>query len=217
MKIYGYGEDALTLWALKYHLSDILQEFGDKCEPSDCVVFYRPSFGRRGGSKSPEFGEFDAIIASLASIYLVESKWDNLKATDGDRELIKKVQRLRHRVFSWYLTHWNSSYYGNWQRFIDEQGKDFERKFEDEKIIASKGLLVENLEYILKVVLDHSRDLSGETRIRNVLLFFSRNKSSDSKANYETFTLINLCYSKHASNNFVVLKQANQKDKAMNF
>ena len=45
-EIFGYGEDALTFWALKRHLSEILKELKDKTEPSDCLIFFRPSFGR---------------------------------------------------------------------------------------------------------------------------------------------------------------------------
>lgn len=74
-KIFGYGEDALTLWALKQHTSNILEEFQDKTPISNCLIFYRPSFGRGFGSV---FGEFDAILVSRENIYLIESKWDNL-------------------------------------------------------------------------------------------------------------------------------------------
>lgn len=70
-KIMGYGEDALTIWALKNKLSIILGAFNDQTDPKDCLVFYRPSFGRSGGSGSAEFGEFDAIVASKQKIYLI--------------------------------------------------------------------------------------------------------------------------------------------------
>ena len=73
----GYGEDALTLWALKKQLTKILGTFKDSTDMVDCLVFYRPSFGRSGGPNSAEFGEFDAIVASKERIYLIESKWDN--------------------------------------------------------------------------------------------------------------------------------------------
>jgi len=76
-QIIGYGEDAFTLWALKHKTSIILNSFQDQTAPSDCLFFYRPSFGRSGGEESAEFGEFDAIIGSSDNIYLIESKWDN--------------------------------------------------------------------------------------------------------------------------------------------
>jgi len=66
-KILGYGEDALTLWALKNKLSISLNAFEDQTNPEDCIVFYRPSFGRSGGTLSAQFGEFDALVASRIS------------------------------------------------------------------------------------------------------------------------------------------------------
>ena len=62
-KILGYGEDALTLWALKHRTSDILESFQDQTTPSDCLIFYRPSFGRHSKEGSAVFGEFDAMHA----------------------------------------------------------------------------------------------------------------------------------------------------------
>jgi hypothetical protein len=52
VKILGYGEDTLTLWAMKEHIGKILKEFEDPTLSSDCLVFYRPSFGRSGGEDS---------------------------------------------------------------------------------------------------------------------------------------------------------------------
>lgn len=54
----------------------------DFSAPSDCIAFYRPSFGRKGGNNRAEFGEFDAIIVSSKKIYLVESKWDQHKSNE---------------------------------------------------------------------------------------------------------------------------------------
>ena len=51
-KIFAYGEDAYTLWALEHRVSDILKEFNDTTQLSDCMIFYRPSFGRGGRSKA---------------------------------------------------------------------------------------------------------------------------------------------------------------------
>jgi len=77
-EIFGYGEDALTLWVLKRHVSTILNHFKDSSSHSDCLVFYRPSFGRHAKEHASVFGEFDAIVASPQNICLVESKWVNL-------------------------------------------------------------------------------------------------------------------------------------------
>ena len=80
MELLGYGEDGLTLWAIKNRLDTILDKLKDDSDPNNCLVYYRPSFGRRGGLKSAQFGEFDFILLSEHGIYLVESKWDKLSA-----------------------------------------------------------------------------------------------------------------------------------------
>jgi hypothetical protein len=59
--MYGYGEDALTLWALTNKLPTILEKLRDNSAPSECEVLFRPSFGRRGGEINAQFGEFDFI------------------------------------------------------------------------------------------------------------------------------------------------------------
>ena len=70
-KLLGYGEDFLTLWALEEQLAAILSKFEDHTPASDCLAFYRPSFGRSGGENSAEFGEFDAIISSRENSFFV--------------------------------------------------------------------------------------------------------------------------------------------------
>jgi hypothetical protein len=56
MEILAYGEDALTLWALKNKLEYILQELGDLPNSSKRLAFFRPSFGRRGGKIARSLG-----------------------------------------------------------------------------------------------------------------------------------------------------------------
>src|SRR5206468_2361518 len=72
----GYGEDGLTYWALTQRRAEFLHAVGDRTIPDDCLLFFRPSFGRAAGLTSPQFGEFDSILASRAAVYLIESKWD---------------------------------------------------------------------------------------------------------------------------------------------
>jgi len=171
VRILGYGEDALTLWALEDRLSDILGVFQDKTSPSDCVIFYRPSFGRVGGEKSAEFGEFDAIFASLKNIYLIESKWDNLSGFRHDEVVIIKEQELRHHIFSLYLMHWHRKHYDNWESFRKEYADDFKKLFQRKEIAPNGSLLSENLSFILNALKSHCRKVS-KNNVRNVLLFF---------------------------------------------
>jgi hypothetical protein len=203
MKILGYGEDALTLWALKHHSSKILTEFQDKTVISDCLIFYRPSFGRHRRANSSIFGEFDAIIASKENIYLIESKWDNLTEFDDTELILRKEQTLRHEIFSWYLTHWNRKYFGNWQAFTSKHRNDF--KIDNKTIALKDSLLSRNLESVLNKIQEHCESIS-ESCIKNVLLFFYDAKKSKPliKIN-DSFKLIPIDYSREIKDNFVIL------------
>ena len=203
-KIVGYGEDAFTLWALKQHTSKILEQFGDKTALSDCIIFYRPSFGRHSKESSSVFGEFDAIVASKEKIYLVESKWDNLTKFHNHEFVLREEQILRHKIFSWYLTHWNKKYTNDWQTFINEHQYNF--KFKDKTIAPKNSLLATNLEFILNKLLKHCRSITSEVNIKNVLLFFyNAQKSKRPFKTHRDFTLMSIDYSKEIPSNFVVL------------
>jgi hypothetical protein len=109
VKMVVYGEDGLTLWALKNRLKTIIDR-DDHTEASDCTVLYRPSFGRKGGDKSVQFGEFDFAILTRKRIYLGETKWH--KGTSGalrGEMKLKDVQRLRHQVMATYIRVWFAS------------------------------------------------------------------------------------------------------------
>ena len=127
-------EDAFTLWGLKRRLTDILKSFQDKTAPSDCLIFYRPSFGRSGREDSAEFGEFDAILVSSENIYPIESKWDNLSRFKNGKITIRPEQKMRHCIFSWCITHWDEKYSNDWENFMKEQIRDFQKKFPRKKI-----------------------------------------------------------------------------------
>jgi hypothetical protein len=200
-KILGYGEDVLTLWALKRRTSGILKSFHDQTAPSDCLIFYRPSFGRSGGEQSAEFGEFDAILASSENIYLVESKWDNLASFKNSKITIRPEQKLRHQIFSWYLTHWDKKYHNNWESFVKESQHDFKFK---KTIAPSNSLLATNLEFILNKLLEHCKRFSPNN-IKNMLLFFYNAEKSRKPTEIKDFTLIPIDYSKEILGNFVAL------------
>lgn len=201
-EILGYGEDALTLWALKHHISKILGEFQDKTKLSDCLIFYRPSFGRHSKANSSVFGEFDAILASRENICLIESKWDNLTEFDKDELMLSDVQTLRHEVFSWYLTHWSKKYSNNWESFIKEHHDNFE--FNDKTIAPKDSLLARNLEAVLSKLHEHCQNVSSDN-IKNVLLFFHDAKNTPPTKTNKGFILIPINYSKEINGNFVTL------------
>lgn len=205
-KILGYGEDAFTLWALKQHTSDILKSFQDQTAPSDCLIFYRPSFGRSGGEDTAEFGEFDAILVSAENIYLMESKWDNFSRFKTAEITIRPEQKLRHRIFSWYLTHWDKKYFNDWENFVKEQINDFQKKFPKRKIAPAGSLLATNLQFILTMLQKRYEQFSSEHNIKNVLLFFFNEERSKPPTKISKgFKLINIDYSKEILGNFVTL------------
>ena len=205
-KILGYGEDALTLWALKHRTSCILKSFQDQTAPSDCLVFYRPSFGRRGGEESAEFGEFDAILVSSENIYLIESKWDNLSRFNNGRITIRTEQKMRHLIFSWYLTHWDKKYFNDWKNFVKEQINDFQKKFPKKKIAPAGSLLATNLQFILTMLQKHCGQFSSERNIKNVLLFlFNEKMSTPPTGISKGFKLISIDYRQEITGNFITL------------
>ena len=205
-RILGYGEDAFTLWALKYRTSDILQSFHDRTPPSDCLIFYRPSFGRRSKEGSAVFGEFDAILVSSENIYLIESKWDNFSRFKNDEITLRLEQEVRHRIFSWYIMHWDKRYSNNWKSFVKEQNRNFQKEFKKRKIAPTGRLLATNLEFILNKLLEHCKSFSSEDNIKNVLLFFyNKEKSTPPFRISRAFKLVSIDYSQEITGNFIVL------------
>ncbi len=204
-KLFGYGEDFLTLWAINEQLEIILRKFEDDTATSDCLVFYRPSFGRSGGASSAEFGEFDAIIASRENIYLVESKWDNLSKYKKGELFLRKEQLLRHEVLAWYLVNWSKKYLDQWQSFVDDSVNAF-KAFEKKLPTCPSGakrLLVINLEFVLSKLLDHCKGFSSRANIKNVLLFFYNSDFSTPPTEVNAdFALIPLDYSKKMKGSF---------------
>ena len=206
-RMLGYGEDALTLWALENRLAEILKHFGDKTSPSDCLIFYRPSFGRSGGKDSSEFGEFDAIVASPRNIYLVESKWDGLSRAKRNGDLVKPVQKLRHSVFSWYLTNWTQKYKGKWLAFKKKKEQGFRSEFKDKRIPRTNTLLSKNLESIMRRLQKRCKNPSEGKNIKNVLLYFynGRKRPRLSNCSFKGFEPVIINYSRSTSGNFITL------------
>ena len=205
-KILGYGEDAFTLWTLKHRTADILEAFQDQTTLSNCLIFFRPSFGRRGGEDSAEFGEFDAILASSENVYLIESKWDNLSDFNDEKVTIESVQKMRHRIFRWYLMRWDQKYSNDWEGFVRDHTSDFQKRFRGKKIAPGDSLLATNLQFILTMLQNHCGKLSSERNIKNVLLFFyNRTKSTPPIKISGNFNLVSIDYSQEIIGNFITL------------
>jgi len=165
--VFGYGEDFLTILALTEHLDVILKQLGDDTDPANCLVFYRPSFGR-----ADLIGEFDAIIITPQTAYLLESKWDRSRISNNVLTL-DPVQTSRHEIFKWYHENWKGE---DWKHFAQRHADEFKGKFN--KSIAPKGsLLSQNLITILKSM--RGREL------KNVLLYFYRESIPQMDTHFE--------------------------------
>ena len=80
MEIIGYGEDALTLWAIKNKLHAILQELNDNSDVSRCKVFFRPSFGQRGARRVHSLGNLILLFFRKNA-----STWEKVSGMDLQR------------------------------------------------------------------------------------------------------------------------------------
>ena len=193
-KWFGYGEDALTYWALRNRLDDILDQLCDKSSACDRIVFYRPSFGRRGSSitsNSPraEFGEFDAIVATPRSIYPIEAKWSASSEAKQSKITIGQVQMTRHDIFAWYLAEYAQYKAQPWDLFVQRWDDDFRSKFHGKKLAPSGSKLAVNIEFVLRQLLS-IRPSSTPT---NVLLYFHPQGSPRaSSVDPSSFSLVNV-------------------------
>lgn len=167
MEFLYYGEDALTLWTLTESLSDFLNQLGDSSDPENALVFYRPSFGRRSGSDDKprsEFGEFDAIIGTEYSVYLVESKWSRSSEL-GESLTLREEQIRRHQIFHWYLKEWQASNATHWKYFKKSNDIAYSQKFKHSVLPPNDSALASNLEFVLNQLKPCG------TLIQDVLLF----------------------------------------------
>ncbi|HNT06595.1 MAG TPA: hypothetical protein PKJ21_10515 [Anaerolineae bacterium] len=195
VRILGYGEDALTFWALSRRLDHLLTNLGDSTPPSDCLAFFRPSFGRRGGAGSAQFGEFDWILLTRAYLYLGESKWDKSSEKLVDRELLLRDEQLeRHEAFRFYLKHRAFAFELDWSE-LREQGPVRLSNGVVKPIAPEKSTLAENLCAVLEEIRTYYE--GQEPLVKDILLYLyaaGAGKPAASAVN-GGFTLVPLAYS----------------------
>lgn len=153
--IYGYGEDALTLYAMTKGFPLFLDQLQDKTPSDRAVIYFRPSFGRR--SPNPKvtpsvFGEFDAIVVTERATYLVEAKWNNSTELQETTLTVADRQRRRHEIFRWYHDQWQQIEPLPWADFRSRNKASFEARFPGLTIPTAGTTLAKNLEYILTSV-----------------------------------------------------------------
>jgi len=167
VRLIGYGEDFLTLWAVTERLDLILKKLGDETAPENCTVFYRPSFGRS------QYGEFDAIIVTQNMVYPVESKWRWLLRPTESSIKLRDEQIRRHEILAWYHSNWSGE---KWGEFIEKYEDEFEEKFQC-KIAPEGSLLSQNLQTVLEYI-------RGK-ELRNVLIFFHRGELPEINTDFD--------------------------------
>lgn len=198
MRILGYGEDALTLWALRKRTPDILRQLGDRTNPSDYLVFYRPSFGRKGGSNRAEFGEFDFILVTRECVYLGESKWDHSSEVKDQSANLREEQTDRHRFLRWYVNEWLRHGPKDWGSFAGVAREQFKSVF-PKKLAPNGSILAGSLETILNEIQAHVG--TSSIQIRDVLLFLHNSRRTQPLTAVNTvppdiaFDIVNLDYS----------------------
>jgi hypothetical protein len=206
MKILGYGEDALTLWALQNRLIQILEFLDDPSGSFGCKIFFRPSFGRRGGSGSSQFGEFDFILLTRTCIYLGESKWDKSpEFSDTGLLELRPEQLLRHQVFAFYVREWAFGQYDSWDRFVLEGTQKLLGEGINKRLAPAGSLLALNLKQVLGIIRRH---FPKEPKIVDLLLYLyngSKKKAPPSMTDGR-FRLVPVDYSSVAEGNFVPIE-----------
>lgn len=205
MKVLGYGEDALTLWAIQNKLGQILEASEDPSGPADCKIFFRPSFGRRGGAESSQFGEFDFIILSRKSIYPGESKWDRSPELSNLGSLgLRDEQVLRHRIFAFYIREWVYGHYISWDSFVEEGSKKLAAVGIDKPIAPTGSLLASNLRNVLGIIKEH---FSAMPQVIDLLLYlYDGSKTPRPTMTAGGFHLVPLDYSGFAEGNFIPIE-----------
>lgn len=201
MRMYGYGEDSLTLWALANRLALILTELGDESDPADCQVFYRPSFGRRGGDNRSEFGEFDFIILAREHVYLGESKWDRSSQKGKDAVLDLPSEQLhRHEVFRFYFEQWAYGSYRTWEEFLERAHPPMTKR-----LARGTTRLASNLQTVFRVIKDH---YTSRPEVKDVLLYLydGDNEQPIPQQAREDFNLVRIDYSGALLGNFISIE-----------
>jgi len=185
--IIGYGEDSLTLWALRNNIKTILPKIIDI---DGAIILYRPSFGRNGGYSHSGFGEFDAIIGYDKNIALIESKWvDDRKKTR--KYTLEPIQIRRHKIFKLYFELWNRQNWTSWEDFRCSCYKEFNKRSNGKTIPLISTKLGCNLEYTLKLLKHYYVDKNS---IEDILLVFKPKKSIQNNWSASGFKIVEIAY-----------------------
>ena len=203
MTILGYGEDALTLHALVNGLPVIFARLGDDTDAAKAVVFYRPSFGRRGGTPDApgsQFGEFDAIIGTARAVYLVEAKRSGSGELAGTDLQLRPEQIRRHLAFRAYFEEWRRERPEDWTSFATRMRAAFDSRGLHLDAPAAGTMLAKNIADVLGRL-----DLCGPKLI-DILLFCRLSNTAPVPETCGTFCIVShLCEPEEASEFICIL------------
>jgi hypothetical protein len=207
MELFLYGEDALAHTALTSRLPELLAGLDETTAPAECIGFFRPSFGRRGGSptrRSASFGEFDALLGASSAVYLIEAKWSRSVETWGKESLVLRPEQIRrHDILRWYLTRWRDSPPPSWAFFRQQHQAAFEREFATHTIPPEGSTLAQNLGFVLE------RLAPRATSISDVVLFCDIDKLTCPPSGMEkSFRIVSMFFQGAASGGFIPINRA---------
>ena len=174
MKLYGYGEDGMTLWALTNDLGEILSQLKDTTPPGDCLAFYRPSFGRASARGGHAFGEPDFVVCTQQAVYIGEAKWH--ASTEWTRRRTESRFRLdlgdldnRQDTLCFYIRQWLKMRPKDWKEFrAGLRSKDWP---DGHVPPEDKTRLADTLETVLGLVADYYRDRPDNVEVHNLALY----------------------------------------------
>jgi hypothetical protein len=142
--LYGYGEDALTYWALNNRLGEVLDQLEDPSSIEECIAFFKPGIGR-GGRSHTSFGEFDAILVTPLCMYLMEARWS--RSSEFSTAGLSHGQIERHRNIEWIAINWMRK--EPFHDFVKRKADDF-RDFTGGKELPPIGSEVfKRLEFVI--------------------------------------------------------------------
>lgn len=141
---------------LRQRFPELLNQLGDDSAPKDCLAFYRPSFGRKGGPPSAEFGELDALAATRLAVYPIEAKWFRSAPRVGLVRL-KGHQVLRHKIFEWLRDRWVPGM--AWLEFSQLHAAAFTEAFSLKPLAPGGSSLAQNLSWIIDQLTTYLRPM----------------------------------------------------------
>lgn len=196
----------MTYWAFEEKFSQIMNQLDDPSDENDCILFYRPSFGRANNRKNM-FGEFDAILITPLCLYLIESKWDC--SNELKTGVLNDGQLFRHYCFTWIAKNWDCSI--SFKEFAHSHTREFKdsvREFIDSGLkngtinaksapnFRERVLPPHNSEVGLHMqyILLKSREKMRNFQVRNVVLVLLDNDAAEPKVKFQGFQKVTVRY-----------------------